>query len=159
VAQAFSTLGGSDTDAIKNEKLKEFVNSFGLDMQDLLAAADDGDGSLDLGEFKEMLLEKPTQDWLPDKKFQPGSMTRSQNQTWASQDPDAKSAKKKKEAVVKVEKAAPGMQKGEEEDDELTKIRRARKRFDFMESLSKQYKADKLAATKTSGSQNKSRIS
>lgn len=50
VAQAFSTLGGSDTDAIKNEKLKEFVNSFGLDMQDLLAAADDGDGSLDLGQ-------------------------------------------------------------------------------------------------------------
>ena len=49
VAQAFSTLGGSDTDAIKNEKLKEFVNSFGLDMQDLLAAADDGDRSLDLG--------------------------------------------------------------------------------------------------------------
>ena len=49
VAQAFSTLGGSNTDAIKNEKLKEFVNSFGLDMQDLLAAADDGDGSLDLG--------------------------------------------------------------------------------------------------------------
>ena len=123
VAQAFSTLGGSDTDAIKNEKLKEFVNSFGLDMQDLLAAADDGDGSLDLGEnachnaknavldlstsmhvltcapaynakytsgeFKEMLLEKPTQDWLPDKKFQPRSITRSHIQTWASQDPNA----------------------------------------------------------------------
>jgi hypothetical protein len=44
--QAFSTLGGSDTEPISNEKLKEFVKTFDLDMNALLAAADDGDGAM-----------------------------------------------------------------------------------------------------------------
>ena len=70
-AQAFSTLGGSDTAAIQGDTLKNFVKLFDLDIDALLGEHDDGDGALELHEFKQLLTDKPSVDMLPHTSFQP----------------------------------------------------------------------------------------
>lgn len=72
--QAFSTLGGSDTAAIQGDTLKNFVKLFDLDIDALLGEHDDGDGALELHEFKQLLTDKPSVDMLPGPSFQPAAL-------------------------------------------------------------------------------------
>jgi len=73
-AQAFSTLGGSDTAAIQGDTLKNFVKLFDLDIDALLGEHDDGDGALELHEFKQLLTDKPSVEMLPHTSFQPAAI-------------------------------------------------------------------------------------
>jgi hypothetical protein len=73
-AQAFGTLGGSDTAAIQGDTLKNFVKLFDLDIDALLGEHDDGDGALELHEFKQLLTDKPSVDMLPHPSFQPAAI-------------------------------------------------------------------------------------
>ena len=47
---------------------------FDLDIDALLGEHDDGDGALELHEFKQLLTDKPSVDMLPHPSFQPAAI-------------------------------------------------------------------------------------
>eukprot|EP00288_Rhodomonas_lens_P018182 CAMPEP_0177712690 /NCGR_PEP_ID=MMETSP0484_2-20121128/12536_1 /TAXON_ID=354590 /ORGANISM="Rhodomonas lens, Strain RHODO" /LENGTH=304 /DNA_ID=CAMNT_0019224521 /DNA_START=113 /DNA_END=1024 /DNA_ORIENTATION=- len=132
---AFMTLGGQPdgTGSIRADSLRDFVKRFelGIDIDALITEVDeDGNGALELKEFSDMLTEKPDASMLVGGFQLRGS---------ASQDSTSPKRKGNPEKKPKANREAkPSVAEDDDEDDD-TKIRRTRKRFEFMESLSKQY--------------------
>eukprot|EP00960_Hanusia_phi_P032417 749841-Hanusia_phi.AAC.5 len=147
---------GSEAESISSESVEDVVKQYeiNIDVKKLFGAQIGSNKQMNLSDLRHALMDGPGYNEITEKPYHKDEAN-AQQKYWVNEitqdaweESDVMQRKDMNKTLKKESRTQAHHTSQDDEEDDLTKIRRSRKKFEFMESLSKQFQQSKLRTTR-----------